>query len=176
MMAHFHCQLTGEGQQVDVSLQEVAASRVHSNLIVWEFDKRLIKRNGVIRTVGARSTQWIWQCKDGYVFWLYGGGRVAAPTNRAISRWIDDDGLENPLRAIEKWEEHDMATVPRALIEAHQEAIARFFLNHTKKEIAEEGLKRGIEACTVNTPADLLENNHLKVRDFWKDIESSDPQ
>jgi crotonobetainyl-CoA:carnitine CoA-transferase CaiB-like acyl-CoA transferase len=175
MMGHFHCQATGEGQQVDVSLQEVAASRVHSNLIVWEFDKRLIKRNGVIRTVGARSTQWIWQCKDGYVFWLYGGGRVAAPTNRAISRWIDDDGLENPLRTIEKWEEHDMATVPRAVIEAHQGAIARFFLNHTKKEIAEEGLKRGIEACTVNTPADLLNNNHLKVRDYWTDIESPDP-
>jgi benzylsuccinate CoA-transferase BbsF subunit len=175
MMAHFHRQMTGEGQQVDVSLQEVAASRVHSNLIVWEFDKRLIKRNGVIRTVGARSTQWIWQCKDGYVFWLYGGGRVAAPTNRAISRWIDDDGLENPLGLVEKWEEHDMATVPRAMIEAHQEAIARFFLNHTKKEIAEEGLKRGIEACSVNTPADLLDNNHLRVRDFWKDIESPDP-
>ncbi len=174
VMAHFHRQMTGQGQQVDVSMQEVAASRVHSNLIVWEFDKRLINRNGVIRTVGARSTQWIWQCKDGYVFWLYGGGRVAAPTNRAISRWIDDDGLENPLKKIKKWEDHDMATVPRAVIEEHQDTIAKFFLNHTKKELAEEGLKRGIEACTVNTPADLLENNHLKVRDYWKDIESPD--
>jgi hypothetical protein len=33
-----------------------------------------------------------------------------------------------------------MATVPRETIEIYQEAIAKFFMNHTKKEIAEEGL------------------------------------
>ncbi len=174
LIAYYHKQRSGEGQQVDISLQEVAASRVHSNLIVWEFDRRLIQRNGVIRTVGARSTQWIWQCKDGYVFWLYGGGRVAAPTNRAISKWIDDDGLENPLREIENWEEHDMATVPRTVIDAHQKAIAAFFLGHTKKELTEEGLRRGIEACSINTPADVLENDHLKVREYWTDMSISE--
>jgi benzylsuccinate CoA-transferase BbsE subunit len=91
VMAHYYRQLTGQGQQVDVSLQEVAASRTPSNLVVWEFDKRLIKRSGTVRTVGARSTQWIWRCKDGYVFWLFAGSRTGAPINRAISKWIDDD-------------------------------------------------------------------------------------
>ena len=88
VMAHYYCQLTGQGQQVDVSLQEVAASRTPSNLVVWEFDKRLIKRSGTVRTVGARSTQWIWRCKDGYVFWLFAGGRTGAPNQ---SRYFEMD-------------------------------------------------------------------------------------
>ena len=171
VMAHYYRQLTGEGQQVDVSMQEVAASRTPSNLVVWEFDKRLIKRSGTVRTVGARSTQWIWRCKDGYVFWLFAGGRTGAPINRAISKWIDDDGLENPLNQVENWDEFDMASVPRDMIEIYQESIARFFMNHTKKEIAEEGLKRGIEACIINNPADVLEYPQLKARSYWTALE-----
>ena len=171
VMAHYYCQLTGQGQHVDVSLQEVAASRTPSNLVVWEFDKRLIKRSGTIRTVGARSTQWIWPCKDGYVFWLFAGGRTGAPINRAISKWMDDEGRENPLRQEVNWDEFDMATVPRETIEIYQEAIAKFFMNHTKKEIAEEGLKRGIEACIINNPADVLEYSQPKTRSYWTDLE-----
>ena len=148
-MAHYVRQRTGEGQQVDVSMQEVAAKRTSSNLFVWEFDKRLIKRAGTVRTVGARSTHWIWQCKDGYVFWSYMGGKPGSQGNRAMSKWIDDEGMENPDARNHNWEEFDMAaqSVSKDLLDAQQEAIRQFFLRHTKKEITEEGLKRGLNAC-----------------------------
>jgi crotonobetainyl-CoA:carnitine CoA-transferase CaiB-like acyl-CoA transferase len=176
LMAHYVRQKTGEGQQVDVSMQEIAAKRTSSNLIVWEFDKRLIKRSGIVRTVGARSTRWIWECKDGYVFWSYMGGKPGSQGNRAISKWIDDDGVENPLHSVSNWEEFDMAAqeVSQELLNSHQEAIAAFFKRHTKKEITEEGLKRGLNACVINTPADILVNPHLKARDYWVDLKDSD--
>ena len=171
VIAHYHREMTGEGQQVDVSLQEVAASRTSSNLVVYEFDKRLIKRNATVRTVGARATQWLWRCKDGYVFWPYMGGPGGAPANRALSQWINDDGLENPLNRVTNWDEFDFATVSRAELDVQQEAIRKFFMNHTKKEITEEGLKRGINACAINSPADVLENPQLKARSYWVDLE-----
>ena len=171
VMAHFHRRITGEGQQVDVSLQEVAASRTTTNLVVWEFDKRLIKRNSIIRTVGARATQWLWPCKDGYVFWAFMGGPVGAPANRALSKWMDDDGMENPLNRVTNWEEFDMATVPKEDLDAQQEAIRKFFLNHAKREITEEGLRRRINACAVNNPADVLEYPQLGERGFWTKLE-----
>jgi crotonobetainyl-CoA:carnitine CoA-transferase CaiB-like acyl-CoA transferase len=170
-MAHYYREITGEGQQVDVSLQEVAASRTSSDLVVWEFDKRLIKRNSTIRTVGARATRWIWQCKDGYVFWPYMGGPVGAPANRSLSQWMDDDGIENPLNQITNWDEFDMAAIPREVLNIQQEAIAKFFLKRTKKELAEEGLRRRINASVVNNPADVLANQQLEARDFWIDLE-----
>jgi benzylsuccinate CoA-transferase BbsE subunit len=173
-MAHYVREKTGQGQQVDISMQEVAAKRTSSNLLVWEFDKRLIKRAGTVRTVGARSTHWIWECKDGYVFWSYMGGKPGSQGNRAMSKWIDDDGVDNPMRAITNWEEFDMAaqSVSKELLDAQQEAIRQFFLRHTKKEITEEGFKRGLNGCAINNPADILENPQLKARNYWADIAS----
>ena len=174
VMAHYVREKTGEGQQVDVSMQEVAVKRTSSNLLVWEFDKYLIKRAGTIRTVGARSTHWIWECKDGYIFWSFMGGKPGAQGNRAISKWIDDDGMENPLRIITNWEEFDMAAqeVSKDLLNTQQETIRQFFLRHTKKEITEEGLKRGLNACAINNPSDILKNPQLKARDYWANIDS----
>jgi benzylsuccinate CoA-transferase BbsE subunit len=172
VIAHYYREITGEGQQVDVSLQEVAASRTTSNLVVWDFDRRLIKRNAAIRTVGARATQWIWPCKDGYVFWPYMGGQGGARGNRALSQWIDDDGLENPLNKVTNWEEFDFAAISTEDLEIHHEAIRAFFLNHTKKEIEEEGVRRGIHAGPINNPADVLEYPQFTERGYWVDLEN----
>ena len=175
LMAHYVRETRGVGQQVDVSMQEVAAKRTSSNLLVWEFDKRLIKRAGAVRTVGARSTRWIWECKDGYVFWSFMGGKPGAQGNRAMSKWLDDDGIENPMRLITNWEEFDMAAqdVSKELLDAQQEAITQLFSRHTKKQITEEGLKRGLNACVINNPADILENSQLQARDYWAEIDSA---
>lgn len=171
VVAHRHREITGEGQQVDVSLQGVVASRTFTNLVMWEFTKRLIKRSGSVRKIGPRATRWIWQCKDGYVFWAFMPGRFGAPANRALSKWIDEDGLENPLNKITNWDELDLAVIPREELDADEEAIARFFMNHTKKEIAEEGLKKGINAASVDSLPDVLENRQLEARGYWVDLE-----
>ena len=171
VIAHFYREITGEGQQVDVSLQGVVASRTFTNLVMWEFTKRLIKRSGTVRKIGPRATRWIWQCKDGYVFWAFMPGRFGAPANRALSKWIDEDGLENPLNKIPDWDELDLALISREELDTYEEAIARFFMNHTKKEIAEEGLKKGINAASVDSPADVLQNRQLEARGYWVDLE-----
>ena len=171
IIAHYHRQITGEGQQVDVSLQEAAASRTFNNLVIWEFGKRLLKRSGGVRRIGARSTRWIWQCKDGYIFWTLMPGKFGAPGNRALSKWIDEDGLENPLNRVTNWDEFHPATISREELDNYEEAIAKFLMNHTKKEIADEGLKRGINAALVDCPADVLESHQLKARDYWVDLE-----
>jgi crotonobetainyl-CoA:carnitine CoA-transferase CaiB-like acyl-CoA transferase len=46
-------------------------------------------------------------------------------------------------------------------------AIAAFFLSRTKHEIAIEGLRRGINACVANEPADVLADPHLAARGFF---------
>jgi crotonobetainyl-CoA:carnitine CoA-transferase CaiB-like acyl-CoA transferase len=172
VIAHHHREITGEGQQIDVSLQGVVASRTFTNLVMWEFTKHLIKRSGSVRKIGPRATRWIWQCKDGYVFWAFMPGRFGAPANRALSKWIDEDGLENPLNKIPDWDELDISLISRGELATYEEAMARFFMNHTKKEIAEEGLKRGINAASVESPADVLENRQLKARGYWVDLEN----
>jgi benzylsuccinate CoA-transferase BbsE subunit len=171
LMAHHHREITGEGQQVDVSLREVAAGRGSLNLMVWEFDKRLIERSGTGNRYGGVLVRAIWPCEDGYLYWSMSGGMLGAAANLALSQWMDDDGVENPLRQVTNWEELDMATIGQETIDTFQAAIGKFFMKHTKREIAEEGLKRGINASVINTPAEVCEYPHLAARGYWVELE-----
>ena len=174
LISHYSREISGEGQQVDVSIQEVATSRTILCLLPWLWDKRLVKRGGPMGQIGFRPFRWIWPCKDGYIFWFFNGGPVGAPANRALSQWIDDEGMENPLSQVTNWEELDIATMGQQTHDAFQATIGEFFLKRTKKEIAEEGLKRGINAVIASDPADVLSNPQLIARNFWKELQHHD--
>jgi len=176
VFAHFHREKTGLGQHVDVSQQEVAASRTPSNLLVWMFDKRLIHRSGNIRNVGARSTRQFWPCKDGAVFWMFAGGRMRASVNQALAQWMREENFESPFLNISYWESFDVIGLPKETIDLYQESIGRFFMRFTKKELAEEGFKRGIETCMANDAKDVLEYVQLQERHFWAELEDPDGQ
>jgi crotonobetainyl-CoA:carnitine CoA-transferase CaiB-like acyl-CoA transferase len=172
--SHYYREITAEGQQVDVSIQEVAASRTNMNLVAWEYDKRLLKRSGPFNQFGINPFQWIWRCKDGYLYWQLMGGLFGAPANRALSQWIEEKGLENPLREITKWEELDIASMAKEKLDIWQRAIANFFAQHTKEEISREGLKRGINCCVANNAVDLMRHQQLLARNYWVGVEHSE--
>jgi crotonobetainyl-CoA:carnitine CoA-transferase CaiB-like acyl-CoA transferase len=88
-----------------------------------------------------------------------------------MSKWIDgEDETRCTQYLIGK---DDMAAGYLQEVGSHQKAIAAFFMRHTKKDITEEGLKRGLNACAINTPADILANPQLKARDYWVDLNDS---
>lgn len=167
VMAHSSRQLTGRGQQVDISVQEVTASRNMTGKILYQFDKKILRRSGDRHHMGLHTARWIWKLKDGYVWFNLMGGKIGAPANKALSDWMDEEGLDNPLKAIKDWKRFDRSTLDPEIRNTFEAAIEKFFLRRTKKEIEEEGWKRGLRACVANTPADLLENRQLLARDFW---------
>jgi crotonobetainyl-CoA:carnitine CoA-transferase CaiB-like acyl-CoA transferase len=170
LISHYFREKTGQGQQVDISITEVAANRDVGMIMWWEVDGILKKRNGSISEFGRTSWKNIWQCKNGYIFWILLGGKVGAPANRALCHWMKEDGIENPLKDVSNWEEYDMAAVSPEMHVAFETAIGNFFLQHTKEEINEEGLRRGLNAVIVASPADVLENQQLASRKYWTDL------
>jgi crotonobetainyl-CoA:carnitine CoA-transferase CaiB-like acyl-CoA transferase len=171
IISHYYREISGEGQHVDVSIQECVASRNINGVLFWLFDKRLVKRSGAINILGSMRSRWIWPCQDGHVYWFLMGGKIGAGSNRAMSEWMDEDGVENPFKGIKSWEEFDRALLTEEMNDKYEEAIGKFFLRRTKKEIAEEGLKRGLNATVLNNPADVFENRHLKERDYWTSLD-----
>ena len=170
VMAHYFRQTTDEGQQVDVSLHEVAASRDAVNLIQWDFDKYLIKRSGPKTRYGGATVQTVWPCKDGYLSWTMFAGLIGADTNRALSNWMDDEGEPNPLREVTDWKALDLPTMPRETIDRFEAAIGAFFLKRTKKEIREEGRRRKVNAAVLDGPDEILENVQLKARNYFREL------
>jgi benzylsuccinate CoA-transferase BbsE subunit len=172
VMAHYYRETTGEGQQVDVSLQECCASRTTTGIAVWQFDKRLLERTGNKSLVGGRNpSRWLWPCKDGYLFWALRGGSMGARINPIMSQWFDEEEMDNPFDLVENPGQLDMAGLSEETLNAFESMIGKLFLKHTKKEIMARTLTTDIQAWILSTPVDVLENPNLKERNFWSDLE-----
>jgi len=159
---------SGLGQHVDISTQEVAFSRNVNGVLVWQFDKRLLKRAGGALNYGRATVRCIWALRDGFCFHSLMTGRFGAPANQALSDWIDASGLENPLAGV-NWERYDRSTLDSGTRATWEAAIEAFFKTRTRDEIVHEGRRRGINATAISSPMDVLADPHLEARGFWRD-------
>ncbi|MEO6151598.1 MAG: CoA transferase [Croceibacterium sp.] len=166
MAAHYARGTHGRGQHVDVSIQQVAFSRNTNGVLVWQFDKRKLHRVGGKLAYGKATIRAIWRLADGWCFHSLMTGRLGAPANRALAEWMDEEPAENPLRGVD-WLSYNRSTLPAETRAQWEAAIAAFFARRTKQDIADEGLRRGINACVVNEPADVLADAHLAARGFF---------
>ena len=165
MAAHYARGTHGEGQHVDVSIQQVALSRNVNGVLVWQFDKRKLDRAGGCIAYGRAKVQVIWKLADGWCFHALMTGRLGAPANAALSAWMDEAGIDNPMRDVD-WLAYNRSTLPAETRAQWEAAMAAFFATKTKHDIATEGHRRGINACVVNEPADVLADEHLRARGF----------
>jgi len=166
LAAHYARGPHGKGQHVDVSVQQVAFSRNFNGVLVWQFDRRKLARVGGALAYGKVTVRAIWQLADGWCFHSLMTGRLGAPANQGLSDWMDDAGFDNPLKGTD-WLAYDRSTLPAETRAVWEAAIDAFFRSRTKAEIASEGLRRGINACVVNEPSDVLADSHLAARQFF---------
>ena len=64
-----------------------------------------------------------------------------------------------------------MAGLSEETLNAFESMIGKLFMKHTKKEIMERALTNDIQAWILSTPVDVLENQNLKERKFWRQHE-----
>jgi len=166
LAAHYERGLTGRGQMVDVSVQEVAFSRQFNSVLAWQFDRRKLSRVGGGLNYGLATVRCIWPLADGWCFHTLMTGRFGAPANRALSDWIDEQGMPNPLHGVD-WVTYNRSTLGSATRVLWEHAIEAFFRTRTKQDITQEGRRRGINATVVAEPSDVLGDPHLEARNFW---------
>jgi crotonobetainyl-CoA:carnitine CoA-transferase CaiB-like acyl-CoA transferase len=167
MIAHYYRQITGEGQQVDVSIRDSLIKTTVNTIYWWEQNKIIIKRTGPYWGLRGEPIRVLWRCKDGWTSFALHGSKFGAKTNYQLVEWADSEGLADDTMRNVKWESLDMETVDRNLI-AHLEAsVERFFLTHTTREVMEGALKRGIMMLPVQTIEDVVKSPQLRDREYW---------
>jgi crotonobetainyl-CoA:carnitine CoA-transferase CaiB-like acyl-CoA transferase len=166
LAAHYERGLTGRGQRVDVSVQEAAFSRQFNSVLAWQFDRRKLSRVGGALNYGLATVRCIWPLADGWCFHTLMTGRFGAPANRALSDWMDEQSLPNPLHGVD-WLSYNRSTLDSETRGLWQRAIETFFRTRTKQDILQEGHRRGINATVVAEPSDVLRDSHLAARNFW---------
>jgi crotonobetainyl-CoA:carnitine CoA-transferase CaiB-like acyl-CoA transferase len=171
LAAHVERHVSGVGQHVDVSIQEVAFSRQFNSVLVWQFDRRKLARVGGALNYGLATVRCIWGLADGWCFHTLMTGRFGAPANQALSDWMDECGADNPMRGVD-WLNYNRSTLDPTTRSAWETAIAAFFRTLSKRDIAGEGRKRGINATVIAEAQDVLDDPHLRAREFWSDSKS----
>ena len=169
MAAHYSRGRSGRGQHVDVSAQEVAFSRNINGVLVWQFDRRHLHRVGGAVSYGQATVRCIWPLADGWCFHSLMTGRFGAPANQALSEWMDEVGMRNPLQGVD-WLRYNRSTLDSNTRSDWERAIAAFFIARTRAEIRSDGRKRGLNACVLATPAEVLVDGQLRARGFWSGI------
>jgi crotonobetainyl-CoA:carnitine CoA-transferase CaiB-like acyl-CoA transferase len=166
MAAHYSRGRTSRGQHVDVAAQEVAFSRNINGVLVWQFDRRQLHRVGGAVSYGKATVRCIWRLADGWCFHSLMTGGFGAPANQALSQWMNEVGARNPMQGVD-WLRYNRSTLESAARADWEDAMAAFFVTRTRDEIRGEGRRRGLNACVLATPADVLSDSQLQSRAFW---------
>jgi benzylsuccinate CoA-transferase BbsE subunit len=171
MIAYYYRTWSGEGQYIDVALLDCAVRENYNEVPVsWEFRHYNAGRHGDIMFRYGVNTRTIWPCRDGHVTWTLFGGTIGASENKQLSKWLDEEGLLGDLKDID-WDQFGFDGITQDNIDRIENPVMELFKRHTKKELEEESIKRGLRISAVNDVRDLFENIQLKFRQYWKDIQ-----
>lgn len=171
-IALYHRTRTGEGQYIDVSLQQALVWTSMTSRPAWDLYRIILKRAGPYRqfATGTRQQQ-TWECKDGYVALVYFTGKAGIQSQTALVEWMKSEGMSNEFVENVDWEAFDMVTTSQEFYDKVDSAVAAFFKTHTKKELYDGALERRIMLNPVYDARDLLESPQLKDRNFWIELE-----
>jgi crotonobetainyl-CoA:carnitine CoA-transferase CaiB-like acyl-CoA transferase len=183
MVALYARELTGEGQQVDVSLQESVLIAMETAMQHYDMRKEIRTRIGreeaVVPGIG------MYQCKDGHIAALVVAGFGAGWD--VIVDWMDSEGMAGDLKD-PKWDEiWELVTDFRALVTlannperlmalleqfGHINGLFKEFLGgKTKHQIFDEASERRVMMVPVQHVKDLIESPQLEALGFFTDVE-----
>jgi len=182
LIALRHRGLSGEGQHVDVSIQEAVVWTLQGTVQYWDLMKYNTVRAGLSRSyfIGPRYPTRVmrfgYPCKDGYVAFMVGGGLLAAISMPAMVKWMAEEemlGAFEPMKdwGYDEWLVRDVISMSREETDAEEDTLARFFATKTKAELYEEALKRRIILYPSNTARELADDMQLREREFYVNIE-----
>jgi formyl-CoA transferase len=84
---------------------------------------------------------------------------------------MGEEGLADDFLKAADWNNLDLSQLSQSELQGFEERIGKFFLTHTKTELYDGAIKRGIILYPVNTIGDLLKDPQLQQRGFWKKVE-----
>jgi len=178
MMAHYHRELTGEGQHVDISCQQAVALATPPVIVVQDIMNFSFRGLGS-SVIYPRATphemlmlRLHYRCKDGYVFAPLLGGAQAGmvKSTRKVVEKANREGMMLELKDYD-WTRHDTSTIPKERFDRLQELWQEYLLTKTKAELLKWAAVEEVLILPVSDAKDTVESPQLKARGFWVEVE-----
>jgi crotonobetainyl-CoA:carnitine CoA-transferase CaiB-like acyl-CoA transferase len=162
---------SGEGQHIDVSIQESLSLLDGDNRNpFWVHLGIARKRDDSEMPNASHSTTRLYPCKDGWVSWSHQGASVLGPSLPLV-KWMQEEGMSTEFLDTFDWKRPDFMSLSQEEMNEIEEPTAKFFVTKTKAELLKGAVNRGIMLYPVATTADMLEDEQLAARNFWVDVE-----
>ncbi len=172
-IAHWDREATGEGQHVDVSMQECGITFLQAVIEFWNTMQYIYPRSGIHQKIGKGvGRKLVFACKDGHVsFLVNGGGEGIGRSTRNMVKWMDEDGMAPGwLKEIDWVNGYDSMKLTQDDSDRMDGAFAKFLATKTKQELFERSLREKINLAPVANMADVAHNPQLASRDFWVEL------
>lgn len=166
MVALTQAELTGEGEHIDVSMQECVVLAMENAVQFYDLEKTVRKRwAGDQRFAGTG----VYACSDGHVFLMAGGIGANRFWERTL-KWFVEEGMVG----VEEFRQPHWQDVKFLESAEAKKTFNSLFLpwaaSRSKAQLYHAGQARQIPIAPVNTPADILENPQLRSRGHFVDV------
>jgi crotonobetainyl-CoA:carnitine CoA-transferase CaiB-like acyl-CoA transferase len=163
---------TGEGQHVDVALQEAMVMPNIGTAAMFEMTGNRGGRAGAFFRQPKSVAREIWPCKDGFVSFALRGGPARAPGLAAMVGYMDEHGMASPgLKAVD-WKAHNLNLLGQAEVDALSREFAAFFLTKTMAELYRAACERNLMLAPINTAREIVGSAQLRAREFFVDVDN----
>jgi benzylsuccinate CoA-transferase BbsE subunit len=149
---------TGEGEHIDISLQESMTATLEHVMVRYFSEKIIPRRQGSLHWNDAFT---VLPCKDGFIH------LTLFQQWETLIEWLDTEGMAEDL-IDEKWRDEDYR---RAHAEHVIKVLGRWTKTHTVDDLFELGQCMRFPWAPVQSPSDVLRSPQLNERDFFVEMD-----
>jgi crotonobetainyl-CoA:carnitine CoA-transferase CaiB-like acyl-CoA transferase len=162
---------TGEGQLVDVSLQEAMMMPNMTSPAQFPLTGFKGGRMGGGFRGGRAAFRELWPCADGYVSFALRGGPARIPGLVAMVKYVDEHGMAPDALKRRDWSAYNHNLVTQAEVDEIEAALGAFFRSKTMSELFTAACERNLMLAPANTAREIRASRQLAARDFFVEIE-----
>ncbi|MSQ33537.1 MAG: CoA transferase [Dehalococcoidia bacterium] len=162
--------LTGQGQRLDVSIQEAVSCTTEVALPMWLYNNTVVIRQTGRHAASFITPQTQHPTADGRLLNTFATGRDPASWTRLVE-WLASEGMAEDL-ADPRYGD----PLVRMGAATHQEpyhvaeVLGRFIARHTAEELFQGGQTRGLPWSIVRFPEETLADEHFRDRGFFVEV------
>src|SRR3989475_6430938 len=162
---------TGEGQHVDVALQEAMVMPNIGTAAMFKLTGNRGARAGAFMRQERSVAREIWPCRDGFVSFALRGGPARIPRLVAMVKYMDESEMAPPVLKERDWKSYNHNLLTQAEVDEMKAAFVAFFASKTKAELYRAALERKLMLAPVNDPPAILASAQLAAREFFVDVD-----
>lgn len=158
---------TGEGQFVDVSLQEAVVMANMTTPSQFLLTGHTGRRAGAHFRGGQATFREIWPCEDGHVSFALRHGPARIPAIVRLVEYMDESNMAPAVLKTRDWSSYNHNLISQEEVDEIEDALGAFFRSKTMQELHEAACERNLMLAPANTAREILASRQLAAREFF---------